>query len=125
MNKLFKPTDVVYSRSDYVIGVIAAGSIIVVWVPQIWITWKLKGPKSLSVITLMLTAPGSALSIYFMIAYGNSLLVWLPNAFSCAFQMILLVMCIYYLYGNRCCKKTDYLVINQADDSKDVIKTPL
>jgi len=127
MNKLFPYPNPTSIKVDYVIGIISAGSIIVVWVPQIWITYKVKGPKSLSVATLILTAPGSALSIYFMISFGNSLEVWLPNAFSCFFQVILLIMCIYYLYGHKCMsKKDDYLVVNQNEEdgsTRDIIRT--
>jgi len=117
MNRILGEENPIYEKIDYVIGIISAGAIIVVWVPQIYITFKLKGPKSLSVITLLLTAPGSALSIYFMISFHQTILVWLPAAFSCFFQLILLFMCLYYLYGNRCCPSTDYrLIVNQSID---------
>jgi hypothetical protein len=67
----------------YVIwGAIASGTIMLQWIPQIYTTWKLKGPGSLSIITLMMNSVGSVLNVYFYVADGNAFWTWFPFVIS-------------------------------------------
>jgi len=93
---------VIYNMTDTFFGIVSSIMIIIVWLPQIWTTYKAKSPGSLSVAMLVLTAPGGYLTIVFLaVLYHNSLWVWLPTVFSATFQTMLLILCVYYEYGSK------------------------
>ena len=47
-------------------------------VPQIYTTWKLKSPGSLSLLMLLLQAPGTIIVVIFYILDGANWSIWLP-----------------------------------------------
>lgn len=68
---------------DYVMGILGTLTIIAQWIPQMYTTYKTKGPGSLSVITLVINAPGSFLNVILQFSANPAgVSVWLPYLFS-------------------------------------------
>lgn len=74
------------------------------YLPQIWETYQLKKPGSLSLITLGLMTPGSFLWTAFLAlqdkmvpgSKSSNPAVWIPYLIVGTFQGVLLAMCLYY-----------------------------
>ncbi|EAX82542.1 hypothetical protein TVAG_140300 [Trichomonas vaginalis G3] len=79
------------------LGIVNAAINVLIWMPQIITTCKLKDSGSLSIIMLILQAPGGLISTAFM-AFGQkeNWTTWLPIFCSCCQQIILLTICIIY-----------------------------
>lgn len=79
------------------IGIINACINVLIWMPQIITTCRLKDPGSLSIVMLILQAPGGLISTAFM-AFGQkeNWTTWLPIFCSCCQQILLLSICIFY-----------------------------
>jgi len=129
-NYWFSKKDFIYRATDSFFGIVSSFMIVVVWIPQLYTTFKAKRPGSLSIMMLALTAPGGYLAIIFVaVIYSNGIWVWIPTVFSAAFQTVLLFMCIYYEYGWKirtfCCTESEenrYTAINQSSADITVFK---
>jgi len=72
------------------------------WTPQIWTTFKLKDPGSLSILMLLLQMPGALLVMYFQaILNAADASTWVPYAFLFLEELLLVIMCLYYIVRNR------------------------
>lgn len=66
---------------------------------------------------LLLTAPGCYLSIYFVIAFGNNMLIWGPITINAIAQTFLLGLCIYYYFTNK--GNPDVVLSNPNDGNNE------
>eukprot|EP01103_Thecamoeba_quadrilineata_P016816 TRINITY_DN5745_c0_g1_i1.p1 TRINITY_DN5745_c0_g1~~TRINITY_DN5745_c0_g1_i1.p1 ORF type:complete len:180 (+),score=14.94 TRINITY_DN5745_c0_g1_i1:412-951(+) len=78
------------------LGIFSVCVTIVMWLPQMYLTWRLKSPGTLSLLFLALQAPGSFIAGCFQLAEGTRFQSWLPFFVTGIQQTILLGMCIYY-----------------------------
>jgi len=84
------------------LGTTSSILMVIEWAPQIYTTWKMKSPGSLSVLMLVLQMPGSLLVIYFQaILNAADFTTWAPYFFQCIEQGILVVMCVVFWYRDR------------------------
>jgi uncharacterized protein with PQ loop repeat len=101
----------------FAIGIVSAVAEFIHWTPQIWKTWKAKDPGSLSILMLLLQAPGSFLVVFFQIRYHENLSSWLTFFVTGVQQIILLILCLVFEIRKRRTKKAteeEYL-IQQVD----------
>jgi uncharacterized protein with PQ loop repeat len=83
-------------------GTIAAVFWSVQYVPQIWMTFKLKSSGNLSLIFLGIQAPGSMLNAIFMgIGQSDDWTTWLSSGILSIEQFVILAMGLYY----DCCRR--------------------
>jgi len=79
------------------LGIASSILITLQWAPQIWTTYKLKDPGSLSIVMLLLQMPGALLVMFFQsILNSADVTTWAPYAFLFIEELILVVMCLYY-----------------------------
>jgi len=71
--------------------------VVILYIPQIYETYKLKSPGSLSVIMLVLQTPGLYLFFLFLVIDKTNVTTWFPPMISSIQMTILLIMCIYYI----------------------------
>ncbi|KAK9464310.1 hypothetical protein V1512DRAFT_250225 [Lipomyces arxii] len=72
------------------------------YLPQIYLTYKLRHAESLSVYTMLMQSPGGFLfALSLSMREGTAWSSWLPYFSSAVFQGILLLMCIYFDYQRR------------------------
>jgi len=84
------------------LGTTSSILMVIEWAPQIYTTWKMKSPGSLSVLMLLIQIPGSLLVIYFQaILNAADFTTWAPYFFQCIEQAILVVMCVIFWIRNR------------------------
>jgi len=88
-----------------VLGLVSAVLIVVQWTPQIYTTYKMKSPGSLSVLMLILQIPGSLLVMFFQAFNHKDITIWLPYVFQFLQQSILVVMCVIFAVQDRMKKK--------------------
>jgi len=126
INNDFRRKDLIYTIVDTFFGVVGAATVAAVWIPQIYITWKRKSVGSLSIIMLMLTAPGAYLTAVLLgYVYKNPVWVWIPVSIAAVCQTVLLALCIYYsrddIRRKCCCKGTDRVKVMEGEES-DIAK---
>eukprot|EP01125_Pyxidicula_operculata_P002122 TRINITY_DN12064_c0_g1_i1.p1 TRINITY_DN12064_c0_g1~~TRINITY_DN12064_c0_g1_i1.p1 ORF type:complete len:301 (-),score=24.88 TRINITY_DN12064_c0_g1_i1:117-1019(-) len=120
-NFMFQKTSYIYKVTDITLGTISSIVIAMVWIPQIWTTYKMKGPGALSIGMLALTAPGCYITIYTLaFAYEYGVTVWLPTVVGAICQTTLLIMCIYYSYGT----KLKNLIMSKVFGKKKISPAP-
>jgi uncharacterized protein with PQ loop repeat len=85
-----------------VIGICAVVFLMVMYIPQLYTTYKAKHQGSLSITTLVIQCPGSLAVVYFDAFQSHlSWTTWVPFLVSAIQQFVLIVMCIYYYIRNR------------------------
>eukprot|EP00026_Physarum_polycephalum_P011719 Phypoly_transcript_11960.p1 GENE.Phypoly_transcript_11960~~Phypoly_transcript_11960.p1 ORF type:complete len:321 (+),score=45.38 Phypoly_transcript_11960:112-1074(+) len=85
-----------------IIGIFAVVFLMIMYIPQLYTTFKAKHTGSLSVVTLLIQAPGSLVVVYFdAIESHLSWTTWVPFLVSAIQQFILIFMCFYYYLRNR------------------------
>lgn len=83
-------------------GVLAVIFLMVMYIPQLYTTYKVKHTGSLSLVTLLIQAPGSMAVVYFdAVQSGLSWTTWAPYFVSGVQQFVLIGMCIYYHFRNK------------------------
>jgi len=79
------------------LGTTSSIMMVLEWAPQIYTTWKMKSPGSLSVLMLLIQIPGSLLVIYFQAILNEAdFTTWAPYFFQCVEQGILVAMCLIF-----------------------------
>ncbi|KAK9367186.1 hypothetical protein V1509DRAFT_627230 [Lipomyces kononenkoae] len=87
------------------------------YVPQLYMTYKLRHAESLSTHTLMIQAPGGFLwALTLALRHGTSWSSWLPFFISAMLQTCLLSMCIYFDYKHPRHEYYDQLVPEMEDE---------
>ncbi|KAK9324833.1 hypothetical protein V1517DRAFT_30727 [Lipomyces orientalis] len=89
------------------------------YIPQLYMTYKLRHAESLSIHTLMMQAPGGFLwALTLALREGTSWSSWLPYFMAALLQSCLLGMCIYfdYKYGSASHEFYDPLMPEMEDD---------
>ncbi|KAK9240271.1 hypothetical protein V1525DRAFT_395501 [Lipomyces kononenkoae] len=72
------------------------------YIPQLYMTFKLRHAESLSMHTLMIQAPGGFVwALTLALRQGTSWSSWLPYFISATLQTCLLSMCVYFDYKHR------------------------
>lgn len=80
-----------------VVGIMAVLFLMVMYVPQLYTTFKVKHTGTLSVLTLMIQCPGSLAVVYFDFFQNHmSWTTWAPYLVSAVQQFVLIIMCFYY-----------------------------
>jgi len=100
---------IIYHKTDRAVtvayamtlGILAAIGVLFQWAPQIYTTYKLKSPGSLSITSLLLLFPGILLILYFQVSLGANWTTWGPFIVELIQQLILTVMCIVYAIRER------------------------
>lgn len=88
---------------------------IIMWMPQIYETYKIKGNYSLSVFALFIHCIGCILTIYFQVEYNNQgIFVIIPYIIGALFEFIVIIQCIYYKLKEKNTQHSLYenLVVN-------------
>jgi len=88
-----------------VIGLLSSILTLVQWLPQIYTTWKLRHPGSLSLPMLFIQTPGSVIVIFFQITVGSDVTTWFPYVVTFISQASLIVMCFIFI----CQEQVTYL----------------
>ena len=95
----FRQNEGLYTTTNAVFAALSSITLALVWMPQIYTTFKAKQPGALSLVMLAFTCPGAYAMIYFLaVGYHNPFYVWLPNVVGASCQTIILLMCIYFTY---------------------------
>jgi uncharacterized protein with PQ loop repeat len=81
----------------YSLGIISAIVPIFTWTPQIWATYKLKSPGSLSITMQIIQVPGSFILAFYQVINGQWL-VGMTAVVAGIEQTILLVLCLIYWF---------------------------
>jgi len=105
--------------SDYAFsfGIISTVAILCQWTPQIWKTWNAKEVGSLSIMMLLLQAPGSFIVVIFQgILYRESVSTWLTFLLTGIQQTILLILCLVFEFRRRQKTKLNQQETIQADE---------
>lgn len=93
---------VVADRYADVLAVFTVVATCIQYLPQIYKTFRLKSPKSLSLITLSIQCPGTfAWAIYLALQKGEDVSTWIPYVVAATSQLILLVMGTIFLRCRR------------------------
>jgi len=79
------------------LGILAAIGVILQWTPQIYHTWRAKEIGSLSVVMTGVQVPGNFLVVIFQFLYHTSVFTWLPALIAGIQQLMLFILCCYYL----------------------------
>jgi len=88
------------------IGLGAILFLMVMYIPQLYTTYKVKHSGTLSVTSLLIQCPGSLAVVYFAAIQSHlDWTTWSPYLASASQQAILLIMCLYYFLVNRNKKK--------------------
>jgi len=96
--------DWLYTYAFY-LGILSSVSNAVQWIPQIYKTFRAKDPGNLSLLLLLLQAPGSVLVVVFQgVLYRENVSTWLSFVVSGVMQFTLLVMCIIFKLRLRAAK---------------------
>jgi len=85
----------------FAIGVISSVGSVLHWAPQIWKTFRAKDPGSLSILMLLLQAPGSFLVVIFQFEYHESITTLFPYLLTGIQQILLLIECIVFELRKR------------------------
>jgi len=92
-------TLVTYAR---VLGISASILVIIHWSPQIWTTFNLKSPGTLSILMLVLQMPGSLVVVFFQAVLNKAdWTTWTPYLLTAVQQLILLILCLVYYLRER------------------------
>lgn len=78
------------------LGIVSAIVPVFVWTPQLYTTYKLKGPGSLSLTMQVIQTPGSFIQAFFQI-WSGEWLVGMTAAISGFEQLLLVLMCTYFM----------------------------
>lgn len=112
-----------------VVGIVAVVFLMVMYIPQLYTTYKVKHTGSLSVTTLLIQAPGSLAVVYFDAIQSHlSWTTWAPFLVSAIQQFVLIFMCLYYWLRNRKNKpssETDPLLSSSLSPSPTPDPSPL
>jgi len=84
-----------------VCGIASALITLVMWVPQLYTTWRLKSPGSLSIPMLCIQIPGSLLVVYFQIGEKADITTWGPYVVNALQEFLLVVLCVWFIIVNR------------------------
>ena len=85
-----------------ILGIICSVFNILLWLPQIITTCKLKDNGSLSLVYLGIQAPGGLINTCFLVfGQHENWTTWLPIFASCCQQLLLLTICIVFKLRNR------------------------
>jgi len=108
-----------------VFGYTSGALMIVQWAPQIYTTWKRKSPGSLSILMLILQMPGSLLVMFFQAVLNRShVSIWVPYFFQFVEQLILVVLCAYFILQARKKKSGDETALLIGDNDTSMTETP-
>mmetsp|Transcript_3617 Transcript_3617/g.4003 ORF Transcript_3617/g.4003 Transcript_3617/m.4003 type:complete len:300 (-) Transcript_3617:246-1145(-) len=95
-------------RSDHMItyaricGIISAIAVLIMWLPQLWTTFRSREIGTLSIPMLLLQIPGAFLIVYFQAVQSKSdITTWGPYVIQGIEQSLLLAMCIVYWIRDR------------------------
>lgn len=92
-----KSTATVTFGSAY--GIISTVATIIMWLPQIILTYRKRDPGSLSLLMLLLQFPGGVAAVYFQaIMEQESFTTWSPYLASALEQLILIILIVYYKF---------------------------
>jgi len=95
-----------------VYGVVALVLLVIQYIPQIYVTHKMKEAGSLSVITLLLQAPGSILVVYFQAIMNHKpWTTWAPYFATAVQQFVLIAQCTLYWVQKR--RKTKLIKVDE------------
>lgn len=83
------------------------------YIPQVLHTFFVKNVVSISILTLLIQIPGSLVLIFSMAISGGKVSNWISYAIGGSFQIILLVLCLYYNYSTKSESKEE-----STDDSE-------
>lgn len=100
---------------SYTLGIVSAIIPVFVWTPQLYTTYKLKGPGSLSLTMQVIQTPGSFILAFNQI-WSGQWLVGMTAAISGFEQLLLVLMCTYFL-----CKEW----LKNRREKKEGVTTPL
>eukprot|EP01087_Luapelamoeba_hula_P024382 TRINITY_DN9264_c0_g1_i1.p1 TRINITY_DN9264_c0_g1~~TRINITY_DN9264_c0_g1_i1.p1 ORF type:complete len:319 (-),score=33.46 TRINITY_DN9264_c0_g1_i1:173-1129(-) len=84
------------------LGLASAIITFIVWLPQIWTTWKLKDPGSLSVVMLCIQMPGALLVVFFQgfVNHGDWT-TWVPYVATAFQEAVLIGLWAWFSITNR------------------------
>jgi len=85
----------------YALGIIAAVGPAFTWTTQIWTTYKLKTPGSFSILSLLIQTPGTFIVVVFQGIINKELIAAFSTTVAGIEQVILLVLCIYYIIKEK------------------------
>eukprot|EP00164_Ancoracysta_twista_P010817 GFYU01016445.1.p1 GENE.GFYU01016445.1~~GFYU01016445.1.p1 ORF type:complete len:181 (-),score=35.85 GFYU01016445.1:101-604(-) len=103
-----------------VMGYLSAIFVIIQYFPQIATTYYIKHPGSYSVITLAIQLPGSALWCYSLTTGGGvDFTTWFPMIVTITMQLVLLVLCCYYLHLHRNMSKDTLEALLHPDEEDE------
>jgi len=111
------------------LGIISAIITIAVWMPQIWTTWKLKDPGSLSIWMLLLQMPGALLVVYFQgIVNGGDWTTWVPYVAQAVQQTVLILLWAWFRITRCRTRRSGSSVdlkdlVGLADEEGNLIRT--
>jgi len=105
------------------IGIISALIVTVVWIPQIYTTWKKKDPGTLSIIMLLIQMPGSVIVVIYQGILNNAdWTTWLPYSCTAVELTILIVMWFWYKYFSVAAKNKKKLALEkEAEDKRSLL----
>eukprot|EP01090_Pellita_catalonica_P015900 TRINITY_DN4404_c0_g1_i1.p1 TRINITY_DN4404_c0_g1~~TRINITY_DN4404_c0_g1_i1.p1 ORF type:complete len:304 (+),score=44.17 TRINITY_DN4404_c0_g1_i1:39-950(+) len=89
-----------------VIGIVSSVFVVVMWCPQIYITWKLQHTGNLSLGLLLLQTPGAVIVIIYQAGFNDaSWTTWLPYFATSVQLCVLLFLYIWFRWMYKCIYK--------------------
>jgi len=89
-------------------GIIAVVMLFVQYIPQIYTTHKHRESGSLSIVSLLIQAPGALVVVYFQAVISHSKwTTWAPYFCSALQQLFLVCLCLYYHVKDKHKKKNE------------------
>ena len=82
-----------------VLGYVSSAMVALQYLPQLALTWRLQDEGSLSVVMLLIQAPGTVVwTILLATGPDHDVTTWLPKLATACLQGTLLVMCLIFVY---------------------------
>eukprot|EP01119_Soliformovum_irregulare_P020463 TRINITY_DN6628_c0_g1_i1.p1 TRINITY_DN6628_c0_g1~~TRINITY_DN6628_c0_g1_i1.p1 ORF type:complete len:303 (-),score=49.56 TRINITY_DN6628_c0_g1_i1:51-959(-) len=107
----------------FAMGIVSSLAVVLQWTPQIVKTFRAKAVGSLSILMLILQAPGSFLVVIFQgVLEGKSVSTWLAFLLTGIQQMVLLIECLIFYFRNK--KREQARSINGDEREKLLYETP-
>ncbi|CAL6106073.1 PQ_loop repeat-containing protein [Hexamita inflata] len=119
----YGPCDSVYNSFGIVFSTIAAITICIAWVPQIYATYKLKAVGSFSISAMLMQCPGCAITLIVTIMSGNQWYTWIQWIINFIVLFILCYLLVYYDYKNKSKLKNEQTV--EGSEAKSLLDNQL
>ncbi|KAF2075839.1 hypothetical protein CYY_002873 [Polysphondylium violaceum] len=98
-------------------GILASVLVFFQWIPQIYTTWISDEIGSLSLSSLCIQAPGALLVVYFQLDAKQNWSTWFPYLATAVQEIILIVICSYYIVRDKR-KKKRLAALEQVQDAQ-------